>query len=153
MPHRKIFDGECIFRGRNATVFRSISNGLPVVIKTHTKPILTERQRINFKKEYDIGVALSDKHSCIKTLEYIDNIDDEGRQRVAIVMEDGGIDLDTHIPQGGYPTPEFLNIAIQCAQGLQDIHRSNIIHTDIKPANFVRQIISSEFTTIGNGCD
>ena len=58
--------------------------------------------------------------------------------RPVIVLEDfGGNSLDNIARQRRLPLTELLEIAIQLARGLAEIHAANIIHKDINPSNIV----------------
>ncbi|MEC4849566.1 MAG: AAA family ATPase [Jaaginema sp. PMC 1079.18] len=58
--------------------------------------------------------------------------------RYALIMEDvGGLSLANYKDKLSLSITQFLNIAIQLAETLQQLHQNNIIHKDIKPANIL----------------
>lgn len=57
---------------------------------------------------------------------------------LALVLEDfGGIPLQQFLQQTALQLPEFLNIAIQLAAALADVHQHQIVHKDINPGNIL----------------
>jgi predicted ATPase/signal transduction histidine kinase len=49
----------------------------------------------------------------------------------------GAVELNKTIPKNGYDTLEFLKISVQLAENLYLIHKRNIIHKNINPANII----------------
>jgi serine/threonine protein kinase len=140
-------DAECIYRGKRATIFRVRDNeGNNLVLKTHTKLIGRESDLHFLRKEYEIGKSLAESINVVSYLELVEQVDKEGRPRAMVIMNDCGSNLGKQIPQDGFALDHFLALAIQCAQGLRDIHKIGVTHRDIKPTNFVRYCLNGQLT-------
>jgi len=87
-------------------------------------------QLANLKHEAIAASALNHPNIC--TIYELGEVEDQ----VYIVMEllDGET-LKKRLPNKGFELDEFLEIALQVAQGLDEAHRHNLIHRDIKPGN------------------
>ena len=104
----------------------------PAIVKIlkHEYPTLEEITRI--KHEYEISKNL-ELSGIIKpySLENYQN-------GLALILEDfGGRSLQEFICDRPIPILDFLNIAIQLASSLGELHKNNIIHKDIKPSNII----------------
>jgi PAS domain S-box-containing protein len=65
--------------------------------------------------------------------------------KLILAMEDmGGIPLSSYLRKHSLSFKETLAIAIKMILCIKDVHGSNIIHSDIKPANFMYNDISKE---------
>lgn len=119
-------DHTIVFRGTR------ISDGASVVIKTPAENSPAEHRYKRLRREFQIGKRF-DSPYVAKYLELV-NLP----SGLALIMEDiGATSLKYLIPEQGLPVKEFLAIAIPMAQGLVDIHRSNVVHKDIKPGNVI----------------
>ena len=59
-------------------------------------------------------------------------------KKLVMVMEDAhALPLDSALNTNGFAMGELLTIAIGMALCIKDVHLSNIIHSDIKPANYM----------------
>ena len=126
--------GELLYRGRRSQVYRARRNSdeRPVILKLAAGEYPSEKVIARLYREFDIGKNLSGEH----IIKYY-NVVTAGKG-VALVMEDfDAVSLGDVIPAGGFTLNEFLDIAVQLARGLCDIHDKAIIHKDIKPANLV----------------
>ena len=120
-----------VFRGRR------LNDDLPVVLKLacgyrgdhgHEDHRLTNR----FRRELALAGTLKDDHViCYHGLESHD------AGPVLVIEDFGAIALNEHMPRQGMAPLSFLRLAIQLARGLGAIHRNNIVHKDLKPANIV----------------
>lgn len=104
----------------------------PAIVKIlkHEYPTLEEITRL--KHEYEIAKDL-DLGGIIKpySLENYQN-------GLALILEDfGGRSLQQLIWDCPIGIGDFLNIAIQLASTLGELHKNNIIHKDIKPSNII----------------
>jgi predicted ATPase/serine phosphatase RsbU (regulator of sigma subunit) len=107
-------------------------DNLPVVIKILKSEYPTEMELENFKNEFDIESELK-SDNIITNYDFIDY-----KNTKAIVMEDfGGISLDNFMKNKKLGVKTFLNMAVQLTGIIEEIHKKNIIHKDIKPDNIL----------------
>ena len=125
---------EQLYKGKHSTIFRGMrSRDLqPVIIKIHSSEFPTDIDINKFKREYKIGKAFHDSH----IVQYLDI--EPYKHGLALILEDfGSVGLSSIIPGCGFGVAEFLEIAIQLADGVDAIHRENIIHRVINPHHIV----------------
>lgn len=91
-------------------------------------------RRILFEREARAIAALS-KHPNIVAIHHWGEY--EGRSYIVLEYVASSVPrlLEEH-PEG-LPVPMALRIALDCASGLEEAHRHNILHRDIKPANIL----------------
>lgn len=124
---------EKIAKGGFGEVYRALDVKLDreVAIKFLKPEATAEKAHLsNLKHEAKAASALNHPNIC--TIYELGDIDEQ----VYIVMEllDGHT-LKQSLPAHGFDLDPFLDMAIQIAQGLEEAHRQNIIHRDIKPGN------------------
>ena len=148
-----------IYEGDNSIVYRGIrqQDNLPVIVKMLKQDYPTPAQLTHYRQEYEIIRSLNLK-GVIKAYSL-----EEYQRKLVIIFEDfGGTSLNKLISNSGKKQAitslnKFLDIAIQAAEILAQIHAANVIHKDINPANLVwhsetKQLkiidfsISTEFT-------
>ncbi len=88
--------------------------------------------RERFVREAKAAAALSHPHICT-----IHEIGEEENQYFIAMECIEGQSLKQKILKGPLDQAEALDIAIQVAEGLQEAHRKEIIHRDIKPGNIM----------------
>ncbi|GAB4530728.1 MAG: AAA family ATPase [Pleurocapsa sp.] len=121
-----ITDRHIIYRGVRK------SDSLPVIIKTLN----------NDYPDLEAISTLKDEYKLLK------NIDTSGivcpyelrtfGNNLALILEDfAGESLERFLVVKKLSLLEFLNIGIQLAQALEEIHHHQIIHQDIKPSNII----------------
>ncbi|MEG4500669.1 AAA family ATPase [Microcoleus sp. F10-C6] len=128
-----------IYEGDNSIVYRGIrqQDNLPVILKMLKQDYPTPAQLTRYRQEYEITRNLNLK-GVIKAYSL-----EEDHRRVVIIFEDfGGNSLNKLInnseqKQAITSLNKFLDIAIQAAEILAQIHAANVIHKDINPANLV----------------
>jgi serine/threonine protein kinase len=123
---------ERIHAGRRSVVYRGSRSrdGQPVVIKTPREDFPSAADLARFESEFELGHRIHNEH----VIEYL-GLEGHGQQ-LAIVEEDYGASaLAASIPEGGVDLPQFLSTARQLAEGLEAIHRQNVIHKSISPHN------------------
>ena len=122
-------DRTLVYRGHNQ------KDSQPVVIKLMRNEYPSFKELVQFRNQYALAKNL-DIEGIVKpyALKRYEN-------RYALIMEDfGGISLDEVI-RNGQSSPlnisQFLEIAIQLAEILHQLHQKRVIHKDIKPANIL----------------
>ncbi|MGD2183922.1 trifunctional serine/threonine-protein kinase/ATP-binding protein/sensor histidine kinase [Lusitaniella coriacea] len=127
---------EKIYEGSRTVVYRGqdIENERPVVIKLMRSEYPSFRELVQFRNQYAITKNI-EIEGIIQSiaLERYEN-------RYALIMKDtGGISLAKYKEQSSLSLSlqQFLNIAIQIAEILHQLHNNSIIHKDIKPANIL----------------
>jgi predicted ATPase/GAF domain-containing protein/tRNA A-37 threonylcarbamoyl transferase component Bud32 len=123
-----------IYESSNSLIYRAIdsSSQQSVILKVLKKdyPIPTELTR--YKQEYEITHSLQ-VAGAIKAYDLLPY-----GNTLAIVLEDfGGTSLEILMESKKIDLSRFLQIAIQIAGTLGEIHAANIIHKDLNPANIV----------------
>ncbi|MEA5515867.1 AAA family ATPase [Nodularia sp. UHCC 0506] len=104
----------------------------PVILKVLKNEYPTLEAFTRIKNEYQIQQGLDHPH-IVKaiSLETFNN-------RVGLLLEDfGGQSLAKLLEVRNFNLVNYLNIAIQITQGLDYLHKNQIIHKDIKPSNII----------------
>ncbi|EAW36875.1 ATP-binding sensor histidine kinase [Lyngbya sp. PCC 8106] len=132
---------EQIYVSSRTLVYRALreSDQKPVVVKLcrHLYPSFSELAQ--YRNAYAL-VANLDLPGVVRMLAL-----EPVEQRLMLVMEDlGGVSLSQHLNQRDTPwgndtnsLTEFLQIALQIAETLEQLHHHKIIHKDIKPHNII----------------
>jgi serine/threonine protein kinase len=135
---------ETIHKGNHIHVYR-MSNG--TVLKSLISNFTNQREIDKLRKEYEIGQLFQGCNHVIQFIDYSDIYSQLSSNNLqsfctaCITMEDfGGRCLSSVIPTHGFPIHQFLDIAIQLVLGLNEIHRKNVIHRDIKSDNILVNI-------------
>jgi serine/threonine protein kinase len=125
--------------GKHSKVVRCKYKNTSVIVKTHPHPFARRNELEGLQKEYELVQLISSNSAhIVKFNSFVVKEFEDKKVAAAIIMDDcGGRSLSHVLPANGFAVPKFLEIAIQCVQGLQVIHRNNIIHKDLKPANMV----------------
>jgi diguanylate cyclase (GGDEF)-like protein/PAS domain S-box-containing protein len=126
--------GELLYQGPNSQVCRARreQDGLAVVLKIPASPGISIRENLRFQHEYDLLSSLN--------LSRVIKVHDlrQYRSSFAIVEEDyGACDLACHIEGRRLDALEFLDVAAQMAEALEQLHGQRIIHKDVHLANFL----------------
>ena len=118
----------------NSIIFRATRNldDCPVIIKLLNKEYPSTKELSVFIREYEImGRITGDGIIKAYAAEKYNN-------SIAIIMEDiGGESIDRALRSIKLGITDKLSLAIQMTDCLIQIHKQNIIHKDINPANFV----------------
>jgi predicted ATPase/signal transduction histidine kinase/CheY-like chemotaxis protein/tRNA A-37 threonylcarbamoyl transferase component Bud32 len=126
---------EQIYSGVNTVIYRGIwqKHNLPVIVKTLKSEYPTLEEITRLRHEYKIRKNL-------RNLEYIVNSYriETHQNGVALTLEDfGGLALSKFLIAKELKLKQFLEIAVQLAKSLGEIHQNQIIHKDIKPHNII----------------
>ncbi|GGA23487.1 ATP-binding sensor histidine kinase [Okeania sp. KiyG1] len=129
--------GDLIHESDRTVVYRGMSkvDGQPVAIKLMRNQFPSFHELVQFRNQYTVA-----RNLCLEgivkplALQHYQN-------GYALIMPDfGGISLGEYY-QGSSPSTkdisQFLDIAIQIAEIVYQLHRNRIIHKDIKPANIL----------------
>ncbi|MEG3840634.1 AAA family ATPase, partial [Microcoleus sp. herbarium14] len=107
-------------------------NQQPIILKLLNQDYPTPAEIVRYKQEYKILQTLN-LPGVIKACDLL-----KYRNTLVLILEDfGGCSLKQMQEQQSLSLSEFLNIAIQTAEILGQIHSANIIHKDINPSNII----------------
>lgn len=115
-----------VYRGRK------VQDGSSVVIKALKEEASNPVGISRLLYEYEIYWSL-DVEGMIKPV----GLEQEG-MLFALIMEDtGAVSLREYMQNRGVSPEDFLDIAIQLAEILGDIHQQGVLHRDLKPENIL----------------
>jgi predicted ATPase/signal transduction histidine kinase len=109
------------------------SDGTPVILKLPGNDYLDRRRTLEIQREY--AIARRVEGEGIIRVYGVEELSD----RVALVLEDIGGRSLRHLldERGPVDVATFLDYAIRITNALGHIHRSGVIHKDIKPQNII----------------
>ncbi|MCC3534753.1 MAG: serine/threonine protein kinase [Microcoleus sp. PH2017_25_DOB_D_A] len=117
-----------------STVYRGIreQNQQPIILKLLNEDYPTPGEIVRYRQEYKI-LQILNLPGVIKAYDL-----QKYRNTLLLILEDfGGFSLKQMQEQQSFSLFEFLNIGIQAAAILGQIHAANIIHKDINPGNII----------------
>ena len=123
-----------IYENSNSIVYRAIrvQDKQPIILKLLNQDYPTPAEIVRYRQEYKILQTLN-LPGVIKACDL-----QKYQNTLILILEDfGGCSLEKMQEQQSFSLSEFLNIAIQTAEILGQIHAANIIHKDINPANII----------------
>ncbi|NES06900.1 MAG: AAA family ATPase [Okeania sp. SIO2F4] len=129
--------GDLIHESERTLVYRGVAKAdtQPVVIKLMRNDFPSFQELVQFRNQYTIAKNLS-VEGIVKPLALLNY-----QNRYALIMPDfGGISLGEYYQNflsDIKDISEFLDIAIQIAEIIYQLHQNRIIHKDIKPANIL----------------
>ena len=137
-----------IYESANSLVYRAVSNSnaTPVILKVLKEDYPTPSELIRYKQEYQITRSLKIKGAiaAYDLLPY--------ESTLAMILEDfGGVSLDILLRSQKFTLQEFLNLAIEIAEILSQIHAVNVIHKDLNPGNIVFNLETKQLKIIDFG--
>lgn len=143
---------ELIFRGTRTFIYRAEreSDGLPVVIKILKSSNPLARDVEQLQHEYAIYKKLNEAQlSSVVTAYDLEPLD----ENVMLILEDfKGQTLHQFLTQEKeIDLKTFLNIAMQLARALGDIHHQHVIHKDINPSNILYDPATQQIKIIDFG--
>ena len=127
---------QLIYKSDRVTVSRAIreSDGKHIVLKSLATAYPSPRDLTRIRYEYDLSQKFS-----LSSMVPILSLEKEGNG-YALVMEDvDGIPLLEYWSASPKTLSVFLQLSIQITESLAEIHKNEIIHKDIKPANILVQ--------------
>ncbi|MDY6805964.1 MAG: AAA family ATPase [Cyanobacteriota bacterium] len=132
----------------SSLVYRALANTeeRSVILKVLKNDYPNPAEITRYRQEYEITSSLNIQAtvSAYDILPY--------ENTLAIVLEDfGGKSLDAWLKSRSFTLLEFLQIAIQIAEALAEIHGANIIHKDINPSNIIFNSETGEVKIIDFG--
>jgi serine/threonine protein kinase len=111
---------------------RRIQDGSPVVIKALKEEASNPSGISRLLYEYELSRSL-DVEGIVKPIRL-----EHERMIYALIMEDtGAISLREYMQNRRVSPESFLDIALQLAEILGDIHQQGVIHRDLKPENIL----------------
>jgi predicted ATPase/signal transduction histidine kinase len=127
---------ELIYESQNSFVYRGRrgAQDRPVVLKMLKQAYPSPEKVAWFQREYELTRSLH-LEGVIKTYELTTD-----QHRPIMVLEDfGGESLELHLKrrQQRFTLAEFLPLAIQIADILDQVHQQHVMHKDVNPANIV----------------
>jgi serine/threonine-protein kinase TTK/MPS1 len=133
---------DCIGRGGSGKVYRvSAESGKMLALKRVPLELADERTVENYKGEIDLLKRLQGVDRVIQLIDYELNID---KKVLSMVMEIGELDFQTFLrsrqgsPEGERMDPVFVrNWWKEMVECVRAVHQKDIVHSDLKPANFV----------------
>jgi predicted ATPase/signal transduction histidine kinase/DNA-binding NarL/FixJ family response regulator/tRNA A-37 threonylcarbamoyl transferase component Bud32 len=125
---------QAIYDGAQTRVYAGIKqqNRQPVIVKVLKAEYPSLEEITRLRHEFGILTGL-DTAGIIKALALVSY-----QNGLALVLEDfGGISLQQFLQQTPLPLHQFLDIAIQLASTLAELHQSQIVHKDLNPHNIL----------------
>ncbi len=136
-----------VYESANSLVYRALdTDKRSVILKVLKKDYPSPSELTRYKQEYEItrSLKIPGAVSAYDLLPY--------ENTLAIVLEDfGGQSLDTWLKSQSFTILEFLQIAMQIAETLAEIHSRNIIHKDINPSNIILNLETEQVKIIDFG--
>lgn len=123
-----------IYHGSRTLVYRGIrlSDGCPVVIKLLRSEYPTVPSLIEFRNQYQIAKTLN-----ISGIAPILDLEVYGNGFALIMADQGYISLADYLAHRELTLNEFLRIAIELTQILEQLYHNRIIHKDVKLQNIL----------------
>ena len=137
-----------IHESKNSIVYRGYreSDNLPVVIKILREDYPTPTQLTRYQQEYQLTHNL-ELEGIVQAYEL-----KTYQNTLVIIFEDfGGESLKIITQNQPLTLQQFLSIAIKICDALGNLHKANIIHKDIDPANIVYSLTTKQLKIIDLG--
>lgn len=126
-----------LYEGRKTVVYRGVRDrdGVSIIIKVLRSDFPSQRDIAHAQHEFRVL-----RHLAESGVSGIINGSEQLKYGVglATILEDiDGVTLKDLLSYGRISCEQFLQIAIQIADALTDIHAADVIHKDIKPHNII----------------
>ncbi|MDM8549539.1 AAA family ATPase [Desulfobacterales bacterium HSG2] len=124
-----------IYESTNSLVYRGLRDrdSLPVVLKVLKEDYPTPEELTRYRQEYDITRGLADSEGVVRAY----SLEKYGNTLMICLEDFGGESLGHWLAERQMSLTEQLTLAVRAAEILGQIHRQDIIHKDISPANLV----------------
>jgi serine/threonine-protein kinase len=126
--------GTKLGEGAAGVVYRAVrsSDGLEVALKVMKRALSTDTTYLaRFKREARVASEVR-HHNLVPMVEFGEA---DGVAFIASEFRDGGSLADRIERDGGLPLSECTRLTLEIAAGLGALHRQEIVHRDVKPAN------------------
>ena len=131
---------ETIHQGTQTVLYRAIGlDGTSRILKSLTLNQPTPESLARLRHEYEITRDLQ-INSIVKTVGF----ETVGHRSVMVMEDFGGRSLQQVLCTGTIDLALCLNIMVQVSQAIVQLHSQKIIHKDIKPANIIINLESSQ---------
>ena len=121
-----------IHRGRRFMVYRLRGEGDDCVVVKRPRPHREDLGADSLRREYEILRSLSGGGVSQPLA-----LDDRGHPPALVLADAGPYDLDRWLANSPTDADTFRSLAPQIARGLARIHRENVVHGELTPANIV----------------
>ncbi len=139
IPHYKVL--EVLHEGAKHTLYRALrqADGRPVVIKIPATPRMDSRGIARLERELALTRRCQGSPHVVHALELV-----QLPGTAALVLEDFQGRSLNQLLSGPLELRTFLRLAISMASALAEVHRHEIVHLDIKPANILVNEMTGE---------
>ena len=130
-------------RGGMGIVYKAIDRSRDETIAIKVLDPSYDADRKRRRRDYlgrEIMIAASLNHPVIIKMknQLVIQEDRQGRMRRCLLMEYiDGYDLKKHIDDRDLSLKQMIALCIRLCEGLDHLHQNNIVHRDVKPANFL----------------
>ena len=138
-----------IYESTNAIIYRGLrsEDNQAVVLKILKTDYPTIEELARYQQEYNILHDLSQLDGVIKLY----NLEKYQNTLILCLEDFGGQSLKQWLTKRSFSIEESLQLAIQAANILVQIHQNNIIHKDINPSNFIWNATTRQLKLIDFG--
>ena len=130
-----------LYRGENSN--QPSSPSVLLLAPASTQPALETLKKMEY--EYSLRDEL-DSAWAVRPLAM-----SEHRGRTMLVLEDPGGETLDHFLRGPMELTQFLRFAIGLAEALAGLHKRELIHKDVKPANVLVNPVTGQVRLMGFG--
>ncbi|MEM9815071.1 MAG: serine/threonine-protein kinase PknK [Cyanobacteria bacterium P01_D01_bin.6] len=125
---------DVIYRGTRTTVYRAVDTTTqqPVVVKLLSQEYPSFSELVQFRNQYTVA-----KNLPISGIVSPLALKPCGNGYGLIMADLGGMSLQDYAAHNSLSLTAVLNIAVQLADTLHELHQHRVIHKDIKPANIL----------------
>jgi predicted ATPase/signal transduction histidine kinase len=123
-----------LYESPRSLVYRAalVGDDQPLILKILKESYPHPDELTRYKQEFVVASRL--------TSDYVSRAREllpHGRSLMLVSEDFGAESLDKIVARRAFEPEEVVRLAIQLASALEDIHRADVIHKDIKPANLI----------------